>query len=178
MPLAFAYGSNMDRATMARRCPASRVSGLARLPRHRFVITTAGYASVERDPRRTVWGVMWDIAVADMPALDRYESTGTGLYRKAVVSVIAADGPRRVIIYLARDRAPGLPRPGYLDGVLAAGWEIGLPEPYLAELAGWQHRAAARREAPRPDGPVPGVRATRASPLATSTPAKAWRWEP
>jgi hypothetical protein len=35
VPLYFAYGSNMDRAAMARRCPASRVIGLGRLNRHR-----------------------------------------------------------------------------------------------------------------------------------------------
>ncbi|HEY8567498.1 MAG TPA: gamma-glutamylcyclotransferase family protein [Beijerinckiaceae bacterium] len=178
MPLVFAYGSNMDQAAMARRCPASRPLGPARLPRHRFVITTAGYASVERDPRRTAWGLLWDIAVADMPALDRYESTGTGLYRKAVVSVIASGGPRRAVAYLARDSAPGTPRPGYLEGVLAAGQEIGLPAAYLTELAGWQHEAGPRRAAPAPDGPVPGVRATRASPLAAQARAKAWRWDP
>jgi gamma-glutamylcyclotransferase (GGCT)/AIG2-like uncharacterized protein YtfP len=79
MPLYFAYGSNMDRATMAVRCPASRALGIGRLPRHRFVIMQEGYASVVRDPRRSVWGMVWDLALADVPALDRYEGVGGGL---------------------------------------------------------------------------------------------------
>ena len=51
MPLYFAYGLNMDPAGMADRCPNSRALGPARLPRHRFIVTTDGYASVIRDPR-------------------------------------------------------------------------------------------------------------------------------
>ena len=64
MPLYFAYGSNMDRAAMAARCPASKALGSARLARHRFIVTSDSYASVVRDPRRTVWGLLWDIAFA------------------------------------------------------------------------------------------------------------------
>ena len=41
MPLYFAYGSNMDVAAMAQRCPRSKLLGVARLPRHKvFIITT------------------------------------------------------------------------------------------------------------------------------------------
>ena len=56
MPLYFAYGSNMDRAAMVVRCPASTSLGPARLARHRPIVTAHGYAPVVRDPRRTVWG--------------------------------------------------------------------------------------------------------------------------
>ena len=60
MPLYFAYGSNMDVAAMASRCPHSRPVGPARLMRHRFLVTSDGYASVQRDPAATVWGLLWD----------------------------------------------------------------------------------------------------------------------
>jgi hypothetical protein len=35
------------------------------------------YASVERWPSGTVWGVLWDLALSDVPALDRYEGVMT-----------------------------------------------------------------------------------------------------
>lgn len=73
MPLYFAYGANMDAAAMALRCPASRLIGRGRLPRHRFVIMREGWASVVRAPGATVWGVLWELALSDIPALDRYE---------------------------------------------------------------------------------------------------------
>ena len=35
-----------------------------------------------RDPRRTIWGLLWDLALSDVPALDRYEGVAGGLYVK------------------------------------------------------------------------------------------------
>ena len=119
---------------MARRCPASKPFGLARLPRHRLVIMREGYACVARDPRRTVWGMLWDLALADVPALDRYEGVAGGLYAKVHQVVIAAAGSRRALIYVGRDAGPGIPRPGYLEAVLAAARLAGLPEAYLRDL--------------------------------------------
>ena len=135
MPLHFAYGSNMDRAAMAARCPASRPLGLARLHRHRLIIMREGYASVMRDPGGTVHGMLWDLALADVAPLDRYEGVGSGLYVKAMQLVSTAEGGRRALIYLGRGGAGGRPRPGYLEGVLAAGRSAGLPANYLAALA-------------------------------------------
>ena len=131
MPLYFAYGSNMDRAAMAERCPASKPVGLARLPRHRLFVTREGYASVARDPRRAVWGLLWDLSFADLLALDRYEALASRLYVKVAQPVLTERGPRRALLSVARGAAPGLPRPGYMEAVLAAGEGAGLPAAYL-----------------------------------------------
>jgi gamma-glutamylcyclotransferase (GGCT)/AIG2-like uncharacterized protein YtfP len=162
MPLYFAYGSNMDRSAMATRCPASQPLGTARLPRHRFIVTREGYASVLRDPRRTVWGVLWDIAFADMPALDRYESVAGRLYVKLTQPVIGERGARRALIYVARSAGTGQPRAGYLEGVVAAARAAGLPADYVAEIAAWSPQIAARQTAPA----KPQARALWSSPLA------------
>ena len=134
MPLYFAYGSNMDAAAMRARCPASRAVGLARLARHRFVVTRDGYASVLQDPRRQVWGMLWDLSLGDVPLLDRYESLGTGLYAKITQSVLTPQGPRRALVYVGRSRERGQPRPGYMEGVVEAARAAGLPPEYLREL--------------------------------------------
>ncbi len=144
MPLYFAYGANMDRAAMARRCPQSRPLGAARLPRHRFMVTADGFASVIRDPRRTVHGVLWDLALSDLPALDRYEEVHRGLYVKITQPVIGPEGPRRALVYLARSGEPGAPRPGYLEGVLQAAAEWDLPADYRQEIARWAGEAKGR----------------------------------
>ena len=101
MPFYFAYGSNMDSAAMAKRCPKARVMGLARLPRHRFFIMSEGYASVRRDPRRSVLGVLWDVPLSGMPALDLYESLQSGLSSKISQPVILI----RANHWLMRQRA-------------------------------------------------------------------------
>ena len=173
MPLYFAYGSNMDQTAMLRRCPASKLLGAARLVRHRFIITREGYASVLRDPRRTVWGVLWDLAFPDLPALDRYESVGTGLYVKINQPVLSRSGPRQALVYVARSSEPGTARPGYVEDIVAAARAAGLPGEHLRDLEGWlpQTRGAG--------GAAPVVRPTRTSPLDRGEPAaKPWRWEP
>ena len=73
MPLYFAYGSNMDASAMARRCPRSKALGPARLLRHRLAVMREGWLTIARDPRSAVHGVLWELALADVPALDRYE---------------------------------------------------------------------------------------------------------
>ncbi|NIX77796.1 gamma-glutamylcyclotransferase [Microvirga terricola] len=141
MPLYFAYGSNMDKAAMAKRCPASKPVGLARLMRHRFIIFEGGYASVMRDLQRAVWGMVWDLALGDVPALDRYESLSTGLYTKVVQPVVTEQGPRRAIVYIGRSAKPGPPKPGYMEGVVAAAEEAGLPKDYVQGLRGFLPQA-------------------------------------
>lgn len=137
MPLYFAYGSNIDRAAMLQRCPASKPVGIARLMRHRFMIFDEGYASVVRDPQRVVWGMVWELALADIPALDRYESLSTGLYTKVVQPVVTEQGPRRAVVYIGRSAKSGTPRPGYMEGVIEAAQHAGLPEEYIRSLGIW-----------------------------------------
>lgn len=144
MPLYFAYGANMDAAAMAPRCPASRPLGRAHLAEHRFIIMREGYASVVRDPARGVWGMAWELAASDIPALDRYEGVASGLYAKAFRPVVTAGGLRRALIYLGRSAVHGTPRPGYLDAVLAAAEIADLPSAYLRELRGWRRGRPAR----------------------------------
>jgi gamma-glutamylcyclotransferase (GGCT)/AIG2-like uncharacterized protein YtfP len=135
VPLYFAYGSNMDTAAMARRCPASRPLGLARLARHRFAILQAGYATVERDPRSIVHGVLYELALADIAALDRYEDIARGLYRKVTQPVLRKGGsPVQALVYVGAGPSGGQPRPGYMEGVIAAAESAGLPAAYIAFL--------------------------------------------
>lgn len=135
MPLYFAYGANMDVTAMARRCPGSKPLGVARLPRHRFIITSDGYASVARDPRTTVHGVLWDASLADIRTLDKFEEIDRGLYIKISQPVIAGAGPRRALVYVGSKATPGRPRPGYLESVLTSAAAWALPEEYRAAMA-------------------------------------------
>ncbi|MGJ3265439.1 MAG: gamma-glutamylcyclotransferase family protein [Salinarimonas sp.] len=145
MPLYFAYGSNMDGAQMAARCPASRPVGTARLMRHRIVIMREGWASVARAPQGAVWGVLWELALRDVSALDRYESVHTGLYAKVVQPVLTERGARRALVYVGRAGEGGTPQPGYLESVVAAAEAAALPPSWLATLRALHPDAAQRR---------------------------------
>mgnify|MGYP001222949040 FL=1 len=146
MPLYFAYGSNMDVSAMAVRCPASRPLGPARLAQHRFLVNTDGYATVARDPREDVHGVLFDLALRDLPALDRYEDVARGLYTKIVQPVITPAGARKALVYIGRSSEAGKPRAGYMEGVVAAAQAAALPAKYLDMLRALCPTAMATQE--------------------------------
>jgi gamma-glutamylcyclotransferase (GGCT)/AIG2-like uncharacterized protein YtfP len=146
MPLYFAYGSNMDVAAMARRCPRSKPIGPAWLERHRLAVMREGWLTAVRAPQSAVHGVLWALAFGDVPALDRYE--GLGLYAKVVQPVIAPGGAKRALVYFGANSGPGVPNPGYMAEILAAARAWGLPAEGIAALDALQQTgrpAAGRR---------------------------------
>lgn len=137
MLLYFAYGSNLNRAAMQRRCPQARAVGPAMLERHRFFIGIDGWGSVRPSIGDVVHGVLWALTPRDIAALHAYELLHTGLYDVRHLPV-RLDGRRvRAMIYLLRRRVPGQPKPGYVEmiGAAARGW--GLPEPYVRTVERW-----------------------------------------
>jgi gamma-glutamylcyclotransferase (GGCT)/AIG2-like uncharacterized protein YtfP len=145
----FAYGSNMNRALMRRHCPRAKEIATAALAGYRFVITTDGYASIVAQPGGTVHGVLWRLTPRDLAALNGYESLASGLYRRITLPVRVAERRISAMVYVARSRTMGRPKPSYLDKVLAAARDWRLPEEYLNSLARWSRtrwRGAHARE--------------------------------
>ena len=79
-----------------------------------------GWLTAVRDPRSAAHGVLWDLALADVAALDRYEGVPQGLYAKLMQAVIAERGPKQAIVYFGANAGPGAPRADYMADVLAA----------------------------------------------------------
>ena len=144
MPLHFAYGANMDREAMARRCPRSKAVGLARLARHRLAVMREGWLTAIRDPLSSVHGVLWELALSDVRTLDRYEGLPQGHYAKIAQPVLTESGPRRALVYVGANAGPGAPRPEYLAEVLAAARSWPLPAEAIAELERLGRRRSAR----------------------------------
>ena len=130
-----AYGSNMCRVQMAKRCPAARLLGVAALPGRRFLINRQGFATLVSAPAERAYGLIWALNAEDERSLDGYEGVADGDYRKEVV-ILAEHG--EALIYIAADATPGKPLPGYLEGILAAAAAAALPLAYQAELARWR----------------------------------------
>jgi AIG2-like family len=117
----------MDVNAMGRRCPRSKALGLARLERHRLALMREGWLTAVRASSSAVHGVLWDLALSDIPALDRHESLSQGLYVKLTQSVIAERGPKQAIVYFGANSGPGVPRQAYIAEVLAAARSWRLP---------------------------------------------------
>ncbi len=134
MTLHFAYGSNMSRALMRRRCPDAHALGRAQLDGWRFVITCDGHASLVRDPGARVHGVLWRLTPRCLAALDAYEQSA---YLRRIVPVHHRAVRRPALIYLAPERGGGKARPGYQELVVAAARDWQLPQAYVSGLVRW-----------------------------------------
>jgi cation transport regulator ChaC len=137
MTLYFAYGSNLDRAAMQRRCPAVRVVGPAVLEGHRFFVGLDGWGSVMPAAGQSVHGVLWRLTPRDRAALNAYELLDKGLYEVRMLPV--RTGARRLpaMTYLLRRRIAGRPRPGYVELIAAAARGWNLPETYVRSVERW-----------------------------------------
>lgn len=125
--LYFAYGVNMHRGEMRRRCPRARFLGRARLEGFRFLITRKQVATVLPAPGLDTWGALWEIDPRCERRLDHFESIHRLQYRRAEVVARSEDGrPARCLIYLCRDTRPGRPYAGYMERILEARRDLGL----------------------------------------------------
>lgn len=148
MPLYFAYGSNMDAAAMTARCPRSRLIGRGRLAGFRTILMPSGFVSVAPDRRMCVHGVLWNVAVGDVAALDRYEDVARGLYAKINLPILREPvGAVRALTYVGARPDFGAASPGYFDDVVAAARAQALPLAYIDYLAGLAaiHQSGRRR---------------------------------
>lgn len=132
----FAFGSNMDAAQMMHRCPAATLLGTGLLQGQDFLINERGVATIVPNRRRHVWGVLWDLTADDEARLDRYEGVAAGVYRKQSFTVITPDKKTvSAFAYIAANRHPGSPLPGYIEQVLLAGTAHALPDEYIGRWA-------------------------------------------
>ena len=139
--LHFAYGSNMSRALMHRRCPQAKAIGTASISGWRFVITPDGFGSIAPSAGGVVHGVLWRLTPRDLAAINAYESLDSGLYARRILPV--RQGSRQVpaLLYIARRRGEGRPRPGYMTVVLEAARDWKMPERQLRLLKHWSPSA-------------------------------------
>ncbi len=119
---------------MSVRCPdAVVVVGPAMLTGYSFLITTHGVATVVQSPGSVVHGIVWEISDRDLGNLDRYEGVPS-FYVRETTFVEAKGELLPAMIYFAVDSTPGEPREGYLEGIVAAAVEHGLPAGYVQML--------------------------------------------
>jgi hypothetical protein len=137
MTLYFAYGSNMNRAAMQRRCLGARAIGVARLPGWRFIIGIDGYASIVRAPGGEVIGVLWQLGARDIAALNAYESLDSGLYSRSQQTVRYSASAKSAMVFIARGGSEGRPRPGYMELIIKAARDWSLPADYIRALQRW-----------------------------------------
>ena len=121
-----AYGSNMNLAQMAVRCPHSRVIGTGRLEDYKLTFRGrgSGVANVERSRGRDVPIVLWEITPTCEIALDHYEGY-PNLYTKQDIRVKTKNGKIKAMVYVMTERYEKMPaEPSeYYYALIAEGYE-------------------------------------------------------
>lgn len=142
----FAYGSNMSREQLRRRCPSAEevdigyVQGYVLVFNRKGTYRPGGVASIERvhDPSSRVYGVIWRLSDSDFEKLDSIEDPSA--YKRESLSVMTHNGETyecQVYIAFPQDEYIS-PDPDYLDLMLNSAIEVDLPESYIAEIVSFK----------------------------------------
>ncbi|MSO99217.1 MAG: gamma-glutamylcyclotransferase [Rhodospirillaceae bacterium] len=100
----FAYGANLQRRGMKRRCPAARPIGAVLLPGYRLCFRR--HADIEEDKSATVPGALWELTPACERALDSFEGPE---YRKITVELMHDETSVSAIAYVMNKPGPLAP---------------------------------------------------------------------
>jgi gamma-glutamylcyclotransferase len=143
--LFFAYGSNMNPGQISSRCRSPRPCAVARLADHEVAFYgesrrwDGGEATVVGKPGAEVWGVVYELTLADSERLDSWQDVrldGTGAYFHYPTVVVDAQGKEYQVLIYKRflSGAPSAPSEEYLSAVIAGAASNALPVAYLERL--------------------------------------------
>ncbi len=135
-----AYGSNMDPAQMAERCPHSPQRGTGWLEGWRLTFGgedigwEGALATVVEEEGQRVFVVLYELSEYDEQVLDRWDGAMLGYYAKIRVRVATLDGDVVAWLYVLNAYEGGLPSARYLGIVSDAAEVAGAPADYVTWL--------------------------------------------
>jgi gamma-glutamylcyclotransferase (GGCT)/AIG2-like uncharacterized protein YtfP len=135
-----AYGSNMDPAQMARRCPHSPRRGTGWLEDWRLTFGgeelgwDGALATVVEADGQHVFVALYEMNEADEAALDMWDGVTLGYYRQTKVRVATEEGDVLAWLYVLNGYEGGLPSALYLGILADAAETAGAPSEYVADL--------------------------------------------
>jgi len=135
-----AYGSNMDPARMAERCPHSPLRETGWLVGWRLTFGgeergwDGALGTVVEDPIDQVFVALYDVTDEDAVLLDAWEGVEIGLYRKTRVRVHTLAGDDTAWLYVLDAYEGGLPSAIALGILAEAAEAAGAPDDYVTAL--------------------------------------------
>lgn len=119
-----AYGSNLHREQMQKRCPHAKAVGTAVLKNYRLVFKgskTGAYLTIEPSRGKSVPVGIYEITAGDEASLDRYEGFPRFYYKKDMILAVREFGStmpvmKKAFVYIMNERrAYGMPDGYYVD---------------------------------------------------------------
>ena len=147
--LYFAYGSNLNKNAMARRCPDAEPLFSFDLPNWQLVFR--GVADAVEMPGGTLQGGVWKITDDCERSLDRYEGVAGGLYSKVYLPVNGPGAEREMLIYVMNSTGIMPPSQGYLETIVQGYRDFKLPFRMLREAVkhSWDNKNKTMAERAR-----------------------------
>jgi gamma-glutamylcyclotransferase (GGCT)/AIG2-like uncharacterized protein YtfP len=135
----FAYGSNMNKDQMSKRCPDAKFICTLKLPDYKFTLDCAGVATIIETKKHYVQGILWLITEDDMDNLDRYEGISSGCYKKEYIHIPEMHKEvvhsEFMLVYVSlRSIVLENKRPDYMDEILKAAKDWDFDQEYIVEL--------------------------------------------
>lgn len=156
--LYFAYGSNLLSHRILLQNPTAVRKGIGKLNDYRldfggFAKAWGGHAAtIVPDPKKHVWGAVWEIEKSQMKNLDDQEGVSSQIYVPMQVKVIAPNDeeldcrvykmviddpePYQLASLLPKERRPSR---AYLETILQGAIESNLPDEYFLFLKSFPH---------------------------------------
>jgi hypothetical protein len=132
----FAYGSNLNKEQMKKRCPNSKIFGSSFLFDHELLFRNyenvpPGYLTVQQKKNSQVPIGIYKISRSDECSLDKYEGVHTNCYRKELLILKANDENIEGLIYIMNNPQTYKPTDEYYNKIKIGYEEWGFDINYL-----------------------------------------------
>lgn len=128
--LYIAYGSDLSKERMERRCPNANPIAVATLPGHRLVFhgrLNSARANVIPEDGHEVPVVIWEISDRDERCLDVCKGVTDGSRTKEYVKIEVNGEVKQALIYTMKPSTYGIPTDRYLQSITKGYRDFGLP---------------------------------------------------
>lgn len=118
MKLYVAYGSNLNIAQMALRCPTAEIYGTGLLSNWELIYRgsrTGAYATIRRRKNSYVPVAVWNIKDSDEYMLDIYEGYPTFYFKQNVIVELPQFRKKAMVYIMDTQRLPGIPSSRYVQ---------------------------------------------------------------
>ncbi|MCM1221910.1 MAG: gamma-glutamylcyclotransferase [Lachnospiraceae bacterium] len=118
--LYIAYGSNLNLAQMAVRCPSAKVYATGVLNNWELIYRGAdgnSHATIKRKSGSTVPVLVWEIQPRDEYHLDIYEGYPRYYFKKNIMVYIGERKKKAMVYIMDERRLPGRPSAGYVETI-------------------------------------------------------------
>ena len=132
----FAYGSNLNHAQMARRCPDAEFMGTGYIEDYTLVFKGMhkGVADIIPCPKSRVPVGVWRISCADERSLDIYEGYPTLYGKRKIYADFGGDKLCGMVYIMARDYPLKMPFEDYFNKILDGYLDCGIDTEYFFEF--------------------------------------------